>query len=284
MKVLNLENVNKSYMGFHLDNISMQIESGTIMGLVGPNGSGKTTTIKLILDIQNRESGNIEVLGLDNVKDSVQIKQDIGVVFDTNYFVDEWKISDVEKAVGGFYHQWNRKRFYQLLDSFHITKEKKVMELSKGMQMKLMLCCALSRNAKLLILDEPTSGLDPVSRDELMDILRQYVEDGEHSVLFSTHITSDLEKVADSITFINYGKLVYTGNCRAFIDAYVIVSGEVLELTDDRRAVIKGMRDLGNNYEALIPSAEAWRFDGCGIRSCNIEDIVVLSSRKGRLQ
>ena len=160
-------------------------------------------------------------------------KRNLGVVFDSNYFSDEWKISQVEKSVSAFYENWNTQKFSETLKRFHIQPSKKVKELSKGMQMKLMLACAFSYDAKLLILDEPTSGLDPVSRDELLHILSEYIEDGEHSVLFSTHITGDLERAADYITYISYGELFFSGGKDEFIDSFRIVKGGCEELSAD---------------------------------------------------
>ena len=189
---LEVSNLSKSFSGFRLQNVSFSLPKGYIMGLIGANGSGKTTTIKLILNMLKRDGGAVKILGLDNIADEIAAKSDLGVVFDSNYFSQAWTVTRAESAVSVFYQNWDTGRFSGLLDKFHIDPKKKVKELSKGMQMKLMLACALSYDAKLLILDEPTSGLDPVSRDELLQILSEYIEDGEHSVLFSTHITSDL--------------------------------------------------------------------------------------------
>ena len=208
---LEVKNLSKSFDSFQLHNITFTLPKGYIMGLIGPNGSGKTTTIKLILNMLKRNGGEIKIMGLDNIADEQKAKAELGVVFDTNYFSDDWKVSEVEKSISVFYPNWNSERFSEMLRKFHIAPTKKVKELSKGMQMKLMLACAFSYDAKLLILDEPTSGLDPVSRDELLQILSEYIEDGEHSVLFSTHITGDLERAADYITYISYGELFFTG-------------------------------------------------------------------------
>ena len=175
---LEVKNLSKSFDSFQLHNISFTLPKGYIMGLIGPNGSGKTTTIKLILNMLGRNSGEIKIMGLDNIADEQKAKAELGVVFDTNYFSDDWKITEVEKSISIFYPNWNSERFAEMLQKFHIAPAKKVKELSKGMQMKLMLACAFSYDAKLLILDEPTSGLDPVSRDELLQILSEYIEDG----------------------------------------------------------------------------------------------------------
>ena len=174
---LEVKNLSKSFDSFQLHNITFTLPKGYIMGLIGPNGSGKTTTIKLILNMLKRNSGEIKIMGLDNIIDEQKAKAELGVVFDTNYFSDDWKITQVEKSISVFYPNWNTERFAEMLRKFHIATNKKVKELSKGMQMKLMLACAFSYDAKLLILDEPTSGLDPVSRDELLQILSEYIED-----------------------------------------------------------------------------------------------------------
>jgi ABC-2 type transport system ATP-binding protein len=164
---LEVTNLSKSFDSFQLHNISFTLPKGYIMGLIGPNGSGKTTTIKLILNMLKRTGGTVKVMGLDNIAEEQKVKSELGVVFDTNYFSDDWKVSQVEKSISVFYPNWDSQKFADMLRKFHIAPTKKVKELSKGMQMKLMLACAFSYDAKLLILDEPTSGLDPVSRDEL---------------------------------------------------------------------------------------------------------------------
>jgi len=159
------------------------------MGFVGQNGSGKTTTIRLILNMTARNNGNIRIFGMDNILEEQKIKQGIAVVLDDIFFVESWKVYEVEKAVKGSYDNWDSTLFHQYLNSFNLPINKKVKDLSRGMKMKLMLAVAMSHDAKLLILDEPTSGLDPVARDELLEILSEYISDGQRSVLFSTHIT-----------------------------------------------------------------------------------------------
>ena len=231
---LEVRNLSKFFDEFQLHDITFSLPKGYIMGLIGPNGSGKTTTIKLILNMLKRSSGEIKIMGLDNIREEQRAKAKLGVVFDTNYFSDDWQVAQVEKSISVFYPNWSSQRFAQMLRRFHIAPVKKVKELSKGMQMKLMLACAFSYDAKLLILDEPTSGLDPVSRDELLQILSEYIEDGEHSVLFSTHITSDLERAADYITYINYGELFFTGSKDEFVDMFRIVKGGIRELSTDQ--------------------------------------------------
>lgn len=278
---LEVSNLSKSFQGFRLQNISFSLPKGYIMGLIGPNGSGKTTTIKLILNMMKRDSGEVKIMGLDNIEDEKAVKANVGVVFDSNYFCDEWTVSQAENAVSIFYKNWDRSRFSNLLKRFHIPSAKKVKELSKGMQMKLMIACAFSYDAKLLILDEPTSGLDPVSRDELLKILSEYIEDGEHSVLFSTHITGDLERAADYITYVNYGELFFTGSKDEFVDMFRIVKGGRDELTLDLSEKLVGIRNFSTGFEALIKSEDVKYFSHLDIEPVTIDDIVVFTNQDG---
>lgn len=278
--LLQVENLSKDYDDFSLKSIHFSIPKGFIMGLIGPNGSGKTTTIKLLLNMRKRSTGTVTFFGLDNQKDELKIKEQIGVVFDSNYFVDEWSMADVEKSIGQFYRLWDTKLFYSYLERFKISPKKKVKELSKGMQMKLMLACVFSYDAKLLILDEPTSGLDPVSRDELMDILKEYIDDGEHSVLFSTHITSDLDKVADYITYISMGELFYTGSKDDLMDSYRVIKGGLGELSSELESKLIGMRKFSTGFEALIKTKDALKFGSLSYDVATIDDIIVYTSKR----
>ena len=278
---LEVRNLSKSFEGFQLHNITFTLPKGYIMGLIGPNGSGKTTTIKLILNMLKRTSGEVKILGFDNIASEQEAKRNLGVVFDSNYFSDEWKISQVEKSVSVFYENWNTQKFSETLEKFHIQPSKKVKELYKGMQMKLMLACAFSYDAKLLILDEPTSGLDPVSRDELLHILSEYIEDGEHSVLFSTHITGDLERAADYITYISYGELFFSGGKDEFIDSFRIVKGGCEELSADLNKKMLGIRNFSTGFEALVKTEDLKQFAHLNVEPATIDDIVVFTSKRG---
>ena len=278
---LEVKNLSKSFEGFQLRDITFTLPKGYIMGLIGPNGSGKTTTIKLILNMLKRTSGEVNILGFDNIVNEQEAKRNIGVVFDSNYFSDEWSITQVEKSVSAFYQNWSTQKFSKTLNKFHIQSSKRVKELSKGMQMKLMLACAFSYDAKLLILDEPTSGLDPVSRDELLHILSEYIEDGEHSVLFSTHITGDLERTADYITYISYGELFFSGGKDEFIDSFRIVKGGCEELSADLSKKMLGIRKFSTGFEALVKTEDLRQFAHLNVEPATIDDIVVFTSRKG---
>ncbi len=250
--ILEVENLNKSYKTFHLDNVSFKVPTGYIMGFIGPNGSGKTTTIKSILNAINIDAGKITFFNDTNMIDRSLINNEIGVVTDNQLFVKDWTINDVEKAVSMFYSKWSSQLFIEYLTRFNLDRTKKVKELSRGMNVKLMLAVALSHNAKLLILDEPTSGLDPVARDELCDILSEYVSDETRSVLFSTHITSDLEKIADYITFILNGKIIYSGLKEDLLERYCLVKGGLEDLSEDLKKYIIGLRQYANGFEGMI--------------------------------
>lgn len=276
---LEIKNLSKNFSQFHLKDISFTLPKGYIMGLVGQNGAGKTTTIKLILNMLKRETGEIKILGLDNILDEKSIKSNLGIVFDSNYFQDDWKVLEVEKAISTFYKNWNSEKFSNLLKKFNIEISKKVKELSKGMQMKLMLACAFSYDSKLLILDEPTSGLDPVARDELLDILLEYIEDGEHSVLFSTHITKDLERIADYITYISNGQIFFTGEKEKFINMFLIVKGGNEEINLYLQEKIIGIRKFKTGFEGLIKKDDLKLFENFQIEPATIDDIIVFVSR-----
>ena len=278
---LEIRNLSKSFGGFALRNVSFALPKGYIMGLIGPNGSGKTTTIQLILNMLRRDSGTIQVLGRDSAAQERAIKASLGVVFDSSCFSDDWQAAQVEQAISPFYANWNRDTFAQLLRKFHIDPARRGRELSRGMQMKLMLACAFSYDAKLLILDEPTSGLDPVSRDELLSILAAYIEDGEHSVLFSTHITEDLERAADYITYLRYGELVFSGSKEEFVNGFRMAKGGREELTPELRSRAAGIRTFSTGFEALIRAQDAAAFSHLEIEPASIDEIVVFTSKEG---
>jgi len=276
---LELKNVCKAFYGFKLNNINFTLPRGYIMGLVGPNGAGKATTIQLILNMLEKENGEILAFGKDNVICEKDIKQEIGVVFDSMFYVDSWTVKDTEKAVSIFYDGWQHDVFTDMLKRFNLPQNKKIGELSRGMQMKLMLACAFSHNAKLLILDEPTSGLDPVTRDEFLEILQEYIKDGERSVLFSTHITSDLEQVADYITFINQGNMIFTGSMEDLLDSYRFVKGIPQDITPKIERNIVGLRKTDVGFEGLVAAKDAAQCRHCIFDTPTIEDIVICISK-----
>ncbi|WEV64906.1 ABC transporter ATP-binding protein [Bifidobacterium sp. ESL0732] len=249
---LSVTDVKKRYgSGFSLGPVTFDLPMGYIMGLIGPNGAGKSTLIKLILNMIGRDAGSISVLGLDSIADEVKLKEQLGVVFDSSYFSTYWSVNMAGRVMATMYDAWDQAEFEHYAREFGLEMTKCVKDLSRGMQMKLMIAAALSHDAKLLILDEPTSGLDVLARDELMDILQGYVEDGRHSVLFSTHITSDLERAADFITYITQGQLYYTGPKDEFEDSFRIVKGGLDQIAGIGSNAI-GLRRFGTGFEALV--------------------------------
>mgnify|MGYP000401132017 FL=1 len=279
--VLEISNVTKDYKKFKIDNISFNLPKGYIMGFIGANGAGKTTTIKLILNMIKRDSGEIKVFGLDNIREEERIKEQIGVVFDECYYLEDWTLNDVEKAVSMFYKNWNSSIYEKYLKEFNLARDKKVKDLSRGMRMKLMIAVAFSHEAKLLILDEPTSGLDPVARDEFLDILRDYIEDEEKSVIFSSHITSDIEKIADYITYINNGKIIFTGEKDEFLEKYCIIKGGKEDITESQKKEIIGLRIHSTGFEGLIELKKAVGFSSkVIIEKASLDEIMIYMNKE----
>ncbi len=208
---IEINDLTVKYDGFTLDNINFNVAKGSIMGFIGQNGAGKTTTIKALLNIIKRDNGSIKLLGLDNIKDEVAIKQQISAVFDEIPFQEQLNAKNLNTIMKEIYTEWSSETFFQYLDRLTLPSKKKIGAFSKGMKMKLQIAVALSHNAKLLVMDEATTGLDPVVRNECLDIFQEYLQDENNTILMSSHITSDLEKVADSVTFIDKGKLLLTG-------------------------------------------------------------------------
>lgn len=234
MNAMDIRGLCKKYPAFELKDVTFSVPQGAVMGFIGRNGAGKSTTIKSILGLVHPDAGQVEILGRDFAEDERFIKENIGVVLGGIDFYPKKKIGTLTNVTRRFYENWDEEKYRHYLELFVIDESKRVDQLSSGMQVKYMIALALSHNAKLLILDEPTSGLDPVSRDELTELLRRIAADGRRSVLFSTHITSDLEKCASHIAFIKEGELQYTGTLEQFRQhyAYLQQGGAPLTLED----------------------------------------------------
>ncbi|MDD9149802.1 MULTISPECIES: ABC transporter ATP-binding protein [unclassified Sporolactobacillus] len=279
---LEVSNLRKEFRDFTLNNVSFSLPMGYIMGFVGQNGAGKTTAISLILNMTGRDGGEVKIFGLDNIRDEKKIKQDIAVVFDDIYFVDSWRVREVEKALKNFYNGWSSELYSRYIKNFNLPVNKRVKELSRGMKMKLMLAVAMSHGAKLLILDEPTSGLDPVARDELLEILGAYIEDGKKSILFSTHITSDLERIADYITVIDHGNIFYTGTKDDLLEGYSIVKGGPNDLSGPLQKKLIGLSKTSTGFSGLIRSSEKGLVSSEMItEQPSIDEILVFISKGG---
>ena len=251
-QIFEINGLNKSYDGFSLKDVTFSLPRGYIMGFVGQNGSGKTTTIRSLLGMARPDSGSIKIFGLDNIADASAIKERIGVVFDSLCFAEHLNVRQIEKQISPFYSHWDSKEFARRIKQFELPDNKPCGEFSKGMKMKLMIAVALSHQAELIILDEPTSGLDPVARDELLDVLAEYMEDENRGVLFSTHITSDVERIADYITVLHGGKVWFTGTKDDLESSYYVVKGAENEISVSLREKCIGFHAYRNGFDALL--------------------------------
>lgn len=250
--VLEIKGLRKKFKDFSLKGIDLNLNSGYIMGFIGPNGSGKSTTIKLILNLLKRDEGEIRIFGMDNIKKEQEIKNRIGFVLDDNYFYEELTVEEMKWVLAPIYKTWNERTFQKYLKEFQLPPKKKIKELSKGMKMKFSLAIALSHNADLLIMDEPTSGLDPLVRSELLDILSEIIQDENKSVFFSTHITSDLDKIADYITIINQGEIILSMPKDDILNNYGLVKGGKELLNSNIRNSFIAIKENQFGFEGLI--------------------------------
>jgi len=256
---LELRGVRKTYRGFALKDVTFTLPRGHIGGLIGPNGSGKTTIIKLIMNLIRREAGEIRVFGLDNRKAEVEVKSRIGFVYDVPGFWDDQSLDSQRRALGAFYPGWSDDTFHRLAREFALPLDKKYKALSHGAKTKFALAMALSHGADLLIMDEPTAGLDPVFRRELLRRLSALLQDEGKSVLFSTHITSDLERVADVITFIRGGEIVFSLTRDELLDGWALVRGDEHVIGELDPRMLKGVRRGPWSVEALVSDGDAAR-------------------------
>jgi ABC-2 type transport system ATP-binding protein len=222
MNAIEVGSLRKTYPGFALD-VSFTVPCGYVCGFIGRNGAGKTTTLKSLLGMTIPDYADVSILG--KPLDDVSVKADIGVLFDQPYFQEDWRAGDIEKVLRPYYANWNSDIWWAYLKRFELPERRKFKDFSRGMRMKLGLSAALAHDAKLLLLDEPTGGLDPVMREEVLDILRDYMLDETHTIFFSTHITSDLEKIADRIIFIKDGKIIFDEDRDILLERYALVHG-----------------------------------------------------------
>lgn len=278
MNKVEVKNLYKEFDHFTLGENSFSIPKGYITGFIGKNGMGKTTTIKAILSLINY-NGEIYVDD-ENIK-SLDYLQDVGIIMDDSFLCKDWTLNLVNEAMSEGYKNWDESKFFNFLNDFGLERDSKVRDLSRGMNIKLMLSIALSHNANLLILDEPTSGLDPSMRDELADILQDFVSNEENTVLFSTHITQDLDRIADYIVFVDNGKIIFSDTKDAFQDKFLVVKGglEDLKLLNDVK--ILGIKKNDNGFEALVDEGD-FNVDSDEIimENPNIDRVMVLYGRK----
>jgi ABC-2 type transport system ATP-binding protein len=277
---LEINNLTKNYphSNFYLEDVSFTVPKGTIMGFVGENGAGKTTTMNAILNIVKKDSGIVKILGQEMDDKDTDLREDIGVVFDTVNFPGTLTPTRLEKVMAGVYKKWNQELYYNTLTKFNIPLDKKIKQFSRGMTMQLSIAIALSHTPKLLILDEATAGLDPVIRDEILDVFLGFVEDENNSILMSSHITSDLEKIADYITLIHKGRIILTEKKDNLIYNYGVArcSTEQFEhiASDDRISY----RKKDYQIDVLVKDKAAFmqRYPGIIVDNVVIDDIMLL--------
>jgi ABC-2 type transport system ATP-binding protein len=282
---IQIQNLSVRYDGFLLDDISFSVAKGSIMGFIGQNGAGKTTTIKAILNIIRREAGSIQLLGLDNIQKEREAKEQISAVFDEIPFQDQLNAAQLERILREVYSEWNHTVYETYLERLMIPTRKKIGDFSKGMKMKLQIAAALSHNAKLLIMDEATTGLDPVVRSECLDIFLEYLQAEDHSILMSSHITSDLEKVADSVTFIHNGKLLLTGYKDDVLAAHGVIKCKKSDYREISPEDIVSARVTDFGAEVMVKDRKACikKYAGLAMDATSLEEIMLfyVNAKKG---
>lgn len=255
--VIELEKVTKDYVDFKLDSVSFSVPEGSVCGFIGQNGAGKTTTINLILDVIKRDAGEIRVFGEIIDKNSAALREDIGVVFDEMGFHEFMTAKDINFMMKHIYKNWDSEMFFNYLKEFSLPSKKKCGSFSRGMRMKLQIAVALSHHAKLLIMDEPTSGLDPIVRNEMINIFRDYVVEEDHTILLSSHITGDLEKLADEVVFIDKGRIVLAGNKDELLEKHGILKCKKEDLAQVSTSLIVSSETGSFGAEALVNDRRA---------------------------
>lgn len=275
---IEIKEVVKKYVGFELGPIDITIPSGIIVGLIGENGAGKTTLIKSLLNLIHVSSGQIKIFGEDYQEKESLIKEDIGVVLDNSFFPELLSAKDVNKIMKGIYKNWDESLFYKYLQDFGLTDKTIIKNMSKGMKKKLEIATALAHHPKLLILDEPTSGLDPVVRSEVLDIFLDFIQDDEHTILLSTHITSDLEHIADHIIFIDKGEKLLDQNRDELLECYGILKCDEAFFKKMDQKDIVAYKKCKYSYEVLISdkTKASKKYKDCVIDKITLEDLMVI--------
>ncbi len=278
--IMEVKSVSKKFPKFSLKDVSFEVPKGAIVGFIGRNGAGKTTTLKGIMNLQHFDSGNVNVFGSDFRENELKAKQEIGFTLSELSYYPNKSIKQMMQVTKKFYQNFNEEKYAKLCKLFNLDENKKLQELSSGMKVKYSLAIALSYDAKLLILDEPTSGLDPISRDEVLDIFSSIVKDKEKGILFSTHITSDLDKCATHIVYIHEGAIVYNGSKKDFIDSYYILSAKKLdEKVQDKLISYKNKNDGVEGLVSKKDYASLNKNKNVKLRKPNLEEIMIYLER-----
>ena len=276
--ILEVKNLTKKYKDFELQNINITLPKGMIMGFIGENGAGKTTTIKTILNITKRTKGTVKIFGMNLEQNEKEIKQNIGVILDDSFLSEYLSPKGISKIMKNFYKYWDEELYFKYIEKFNLPINKISKDYSSGMKMKLKIATALAHKPKLLILDEPTSGLDPVARNDILDIFQEFIEDGEHSIFVSSHITSDLEHIADYITFINNGKIIFTKSKDELIENYGIAKCDEKQFKNINKNDYIKYRKTRYEYDVLIENKHEFKrkYDISIIDKPTIEDIMLI--------
>ena len=278
MNALEVKGISKKYDNFTLKDISFTLPCGNIMGLIGENGAGKSTIINCILDIVKMDAGSISILDQKNDKMNISLKEDIGIVFDVSEFYDNFTIVQCEGIVSKIYKRWNQDVFHHYIDAFQLPVKKYIKAFSRGMKMKLSIAIALSHQPRILILDEATSGLDPIMRDEILDVFLDFVQDETHSILLSSHISSDLEKIADYITFVHEGEILLSASKDELLYEYGIMKCRNDDFGKIDKEDIIRYRKKVYEIEILVKDREyiTKKYKNCIVDPAKIDDIMML--------
>ncbi|MEG0282607.1 MAG: ABC transporter ATP-binding protein [Clostridia bacterium] len=276
--ILEIKKLSKTYSDFSLKDIDLNIPKGSIVGLIGENGAGKSTTIKLILNQIKKSSGEIKIFGKDNITDEKEIKKDIGAVLDSAFLSEYLTVEDINKIMKNFYENWSEDKFFKDVEKANLPRKKLLKEFSTGMKMKVQIITALAHDPKLLILDEPTNGLDPVARNELLDIFREFIQDEEKSILISSHITTDLEHIADYIVFIHSGSILLSMAKDELLENYALVKCKEKEFPNiDSLDYVRYIKNA-YGYDLLVQNKREFKkkYSSLVIDKVSIEDIMLL--------
>ncbi|MBU5465706.1 ABC transporter ATP-binding protein [Virgibacillus sp. MSJ-26] len=275
--LIDLKNVSKRFKGFSINNMDLQVKKGFITGFIGANGAGKTTTIKMMMNLLKPDAGEVKLFGLDYKTYEKEIKERIGFVYDGNVFFEGMNLKDIKRIVGPAYKRWDDALFYKYIDQFELPLNKAIKKFSKGMQMKASLALALSHHAELIIMDEPTAGLDPIFRREFLNLVQELMLDGNRTIFFSTHITTDLDRIADYIAFIQGGKLVFNQSIHEVAENYALVKGSVELLDRDTEKAFIHIHRAPTGFEALtnnIAEVEETFGNTVIIERASLEDVM----------
>lgn len=275
--VIELKHVTKEYGDFKLDDVSFSVPEGSVCGFIGQNGAGKTTTIKLLLDVIGMDSGEIDLFGQNIQNDSATLREDIGVVFDEMGFHEFMTGRDINIMMKNIYKNWDENVFFEYLKRFSLPSKKRCGDFSRGMRMKLQIAVALSHHAKLLVMDEPTSGLDPIVRNEMLQIFREFVVEEDHTILLSSHITGDLEKLADEVVFINGGKIILSGNKDEILEKHGLLKCKKQELSSIDASHIVSVQPGTFGVEVLVRDRQACKrqYPDMLIEPVSLEEIML---------